>query len=168
MPKRCGLHFSAHSAIRLYCLYSEEGVPLFRSNVPICPAFRINRFYSERKAHPVGVFADLFQCSLIIIELPTVNSVCVYDDVTMDVLFINVCRYNHLTIITESLARKSSRDLVCKLRRDIVLWVKRLNIVNSLYAPLPCFGRGALYFSPENAHIPTSLRGMRSLRSADS
>lgn len=64
--------------------------PFIISNIPSLPTLRINRFYSERKAYPVGVLADLFKGSLIVVKLSTVNSVSVYDYVTMDVLPINV------------------------------------------------------------------------------
>ena len=86
--------------------------------------FRLNRFNSERKAEPVGNLAKIFSGREVVIKFLSVDPVGVYDEVRMDVLFVNVCRDYYLAVITESLSCKSSAYLMSKFRRDFVLWVE--------------------------------------------
>ena len=66
-------------------------LPFVVSYILTCPLFGFNGLYNERKAHLVGNLSNLPERFLVVIEFVSVNTVGVYNDVTVDVLLINVC-----------------------------------------------------------------------------
>ena len=74
------------------------------------------------------------------------NRIAVYNVVIMQMSLINMrCNYN-LTIITKGFTSKSFCNSVSLLRCDVILWIKRLNIVNSLNAPFTVRRQGSVKF----------------------
>ena len=92
--------------------------------------FAVDRLDTESKAYPVGVLADMFQSRLVIVEFMSVNAVSIYYEMIMQMSLIKVSGNNYLTIITEGFSCKGFCDSVSQFGRNIVLRVKRLNIMN--------------------------------------
>ena len=76
----------------------------------------IERLNTESEAYPVGNFFYFIERFLVGIELLAVNAVGVYDDMVVQMTFINVsCDYD-LTIIAERFSSEGSANLVCEFR----------------------------------------------------
>ncbi len=78
----------------------------------------------------------------------SVNAVGIYDEMIMQMSLVKVSGNNYLTIITESFSCKSFCNSVSQFGRNIVLRVKRLNIVNGFNAALAFRRHGGVKFFP--------------------
>ena len=63
---------------------------------------RFDWFYTERKTYPIGFLANFSEGFLVVIEFVSINAVSVYDEMRMDVLLVNMCRDNDLTILAKN------------------------------------------------------------------
>ena len=115
--------------------------PLMMADSFSLPLALIIRLDAKSEAHPVRVFLDTIQSRFIGIQLSAGQRIGVDKDMAVDMSAVCM-RCNHdLTVIPEGLARKRLCDAMSKFRRDIVLRIKRLDIVNCLYAALTFFRR---------------------------
>ena len=78
----------------------------------------------------------------------SVNAVSIYYEMIMQMSPVKVSGNNYLTIITEGFSRKGFCDSVSQFGRNIVLRVKRLNIVNGFNAALALQRHGGVKFFP--------------------